>query len=64
VGSSLVAELDRPIPAIILISVTVLSFVNAFFLPSYSSEVEFAKREKRILDDGILDEEDKSKKDE
>jgi len=41
-----------------------ISFINTFFLPSYSSEVEFAKKEKRILDDGVLDDEDLSKKEE
>ena len=64
ITSSLVAELDRPIPCIILITFTIISFISALFLPSYSSEVEFAKREKRILDEGVLDEEDQSKKEE
>ena len=60
----MVAELDRPIPAIILITVTIISFIAAFFLPSYQGELEFAKKEKRILDDGILDNDDLSKKEE
>lgn len=47
-----------------MISFTVISFINTFFLPSYSSEIEFAKKEKRILDDGVFEDEDMSKKDE
>jgi hypothetical protein len=64
ITSSLVAELDRPIPCLILITFTVISFVATFFLPSYSSEIEFAKKEKRILDEGVFDDEDVSKKEE
>lgn len=41
VASSLVAELDRPWPAILLISLTALALIDSFFLPSYSDEEEY-----------------------
>ena len=42
--SSLVAELDRPIPAIILISLTGLQFIANIFLPSKSEEDEYFEK--------------------
>lgn len=41
VFSSLAAELDRPWPAALLISVTVIALIDSFFLPSYGQEVEY-----------------------
>lgn len=38
VCSSLVAEVDRPWPAVILIIVNVIAFIDAFFLPFKSDE--------------------------
>lgn len=65
VASSLVAELDRPWPAILLISVTVIAFIDIFFLPSYSEEEEYDKKLKEILGKGDpmeeMDEDDKPK---
>lgn len=42
--SSLAAELDRPWPAILLISLTSIAIVTAFFLPSMSEEIEYEKQ--------------------
>ena len=39
--SPLVAELDRPWPAVILISSLSVQLVACLFLPSYQDEVEF-----------------------
>ena len=41
VASSLCAELDRPWPGVLLISVTTIAFVDAFFLPSMAEEEEY-----------------------
>lgn len=66
VCSSLAAELDRPIPAIMLISVTVLAFIDAWFLPSYTEEKEYDKKLAEILGKGDFDDDDEdvSQKDE
>jgi hypothetical protein len=37
----LAAELDRPLPASILLIINVVAFINAFFLPSRNQEKEF-----------------------
>jgi hypothetical protein len=37
----LAAELDRPLPASILLIINVVAFINAFFLPSRDQEKEF-----------------------
>lgn len=41
IASPLVAELDRPIPGIILICVQLIAFITAFFLPSKKDQQEF-----------------------
>ena len=46
--SSLAAEMDRPWPAILLISLTTLSIINAFFLPSMTEEIEYEKQLKEF----------------
>lgn len=44
VGASVAAELPRPWPAYILISLTGLALITAFFLPGYDYEEEFDAR--------------------
>lgn len=63
VSSSLIAELDRPWPAVLLISVTVIAFIDAFFLPSYDDEVEYDKKLASIMGKGdpMEDDDDKPK---
>lgn len=63
--SSLAAELDRPWPAILLISLTSLSIINAFFLPSMTEEIEYEKKLKQMDEDknDDMDGEDKMKMD-
>ena len=38
------AELDRPIPCIILLSSNFLALVAAFFLPSYAEQAKFEEQ--------------------
>ena len=52
VASSLVAEMDRPWPAVLLISLTALAFIDSFFLPSYDDEVEYEKKLEVIMGKG------------
>lgn len=65
VASSLCAELDRPWPAVLLISVTTIAFVDVFFLPSYNDEVEYDKKLLEIMGKGDpmedMDDDDKPK---
>lgn len=48
ITSSLAAELDRPWPAVLLITLTVISLINAFFLPSKTEEEDYEKLLKEL----------------
>jgi hypothetical protein len=37
----LAAELERPLPASILLIINIIAFINAFFLPSRDQEKQF-----------------------
>ena len=54
VASSLIAEVDRPWPAVILITVTTIALIDSFFLPSYDDEVEYEKKLQEIMGKGDL----------
>lgn len=41
IASPLVAELDRPIPGLVLIFVQLIAFATAFFLPSKQDQSDF-----------------------
>ena len=41
ITSSLVAELPRPWPGYIFLTITFISFLNAFFLPSKKEEEDY-----------------------
>ena len=58
ITSPLVAELDRPWPACLLISLTVIALVDAFFLPSYSEEVEYERVKVEVMGGGEVDREE------
>ena len=62
VSSSLVAELDRPWPAVLLISLTVIALIDSFFLPSYDDEVEYEKKLAVIMGKGDPKDEDEDEK--
>lgn len=51
ITSSLCAKLPRPWPAVLLISVTGVALIDAIFLPSYSSEVEFEEKRKQMAEE-------------
>lgn len=62
VASSLMAEIERPWPAVVLIIVTSIALVDAIFLPSYSDEVDYEKQLEDVMGKGEpMDEEDKSR---
>ena len=44
IAAPMVAELDRPMPTYILLSVNVISLISAFWLPSRQDEIDFAKK--------------------
>ena len=44
IGSPLVAELDKPVPTIILLCAVFLALVSSFFLPSRQEERELEER--------------------
>lgn len=48
IGAFIVAELPRPWPAALLIFLTVATFVDLWFLPSYEAEIEFEKRQEEL----------------
>jgi len=50
VASPLVAELDRPIPAYILLGVNFFAFITAFFLPSSEEQREFDLDDQMSID--------------
>ena len=54
ITSPLVAELDRPWPAVLLISLTVIALIDAFFLPGYDAEVEYEKLKIEVMGQGAL----------
>ena len=47
------AELDRPIPCIILLVLNFLALLASFFLPSYSEQEEFELLTKKEFDEII-----------
>lgn len=47
------AELQRPIPAILLLTVTGLALISAIFLPSYSEEVAYEQGQKKLADEAL-----------
>ena len=46
IGAPLVAELDRPTPAIILMSFVGIALISSIFLPSRAEEIETEKLNK------------------
>ena len=56
------AELDRPWPAVLLISLTVIALIDSFFLPSYDDEVEYEKKLAVIMGKGDPKDEDEDEK--
>lgn len=53
VGASVAAELPRPWPAYILIGLTGLALITAFFLPGYDYEEEFDKRQAELAKESV-----------
>ena len=53
IASSLVAELERPYPAIILLSFNGLALIAALFLPTYNDEVAYDAKLQQMADEAI-----------
>ena len=54
--SSLAAELERPIPLILLLSGVLLALITSIFLPSIEDEDNFRKLQKEIDEGADIDE--------
>lgn len=50
IAAPLVAELDRPLPALILLAFNFVSLISSIFLPTSDEEAEFAARKKQLLE--------------
>ena len=59
--SSLAAELDRPLPAILLIGLTTIALIDSFFLPSKQMEDDYDDKMNEIV--GKDDENESENKD-
>jgi hypothetical protein len=53
IAAPMVAELPKPYPACVMLFFSILQLIDVLFLPTYSLEVEFNKREDRILNKGV-----------
>ena len=53
IAAPMVAEFPKPYPAYIMLVFTVFQLIDVFFLPTYNQEVEFNKKEDRILNKGV-----------
>ena len=50
IAAPLVAELDRPLPALILLASNFVSLISSIFLPTSDEEAQFAARKKELLE--------------